>query len=215
MATNQFSNKRAAQHRGSIILLISSGAAKITAARLAHHAGRHDRGRTSFRPILAGIGHEAQVTFPKGACLAIDVGHAIIVAVGDCLDPLAGSTDLQLGVRVRRRRADVRGYSLCGLTGCGDTQNPMLAIGRTGDSPARRIARLTMAIDAGSKTLHVLRLLARYSATQPPMGSELRHVGYRRYCGIQLGRHESGCDERPMIADATEALMSRLPTAKG
>jgi hypothetical protein len=30
-----------------------------------------------------------------------------------------------------------------------------------------------------------------------------------------LGRDESGCDELPMFAHASEALMSRLPTVNG
>jgi hypothetical protein len=56
-------------------------------------------GATSFRPILARIGHEAQITFPRGACLAIGGCHAIgIAAVGDCLDLLGGLQNLQVGV---------------------------------------------------------------------------------------------------------------------
>lgn len=47
---------------------------------------------------------------------------------------------------------------------CGDTQHPILAIGRTGDSPARRIARLTVARDSGSKPLRPTPPNLRYSA---------------------------------------------------
>src|SRR4030088_191369 len=55
---------------------------------VSHHAGRHDRGRAAFRPILAGIGLEAEVALPKGVCLVVGGGHAIgVAAIRDCLDP--------------------------------------------------------------------------------------------------------------------------------
>jgi hypothetical protein len=63
-AADQRAKAASPQHRASIILLISSGAAKITSARVA---------------------------FPKGAGLSIDGGDAIgIVAIADRLDLLAG-----------------------------------------------------------------------------------------------------------------------------
>src|SRR5258708_17482951 len=40
------------------------------------HARWHDRRCAAYRPVLARVGHEAQVAFPKGACLAIGGGHA-------------------------------------------------------------------------------------------------------------------------------------------
>jgi hypothetical protein len=36
-------------------------------------------------------------------------------------------------------------------------------------------------------------------ATQPSTGSESCHIGHRSYGGVQLGRYESGCDERPDV----------------
>ncbi len=75
-----------------------------------------------------------------------------------------------------------------------------------------------MARDVGSNTsTSDIPPNLRYSATfcdAAADGSESRHIGHRRYGGF-LGRDESGCDELPMFAHATEALMSRLPTVNG
>lgn len=50
------------QHRGSIILLISSGAAKITSA---HHSSLHERRSAALRTVPAGICLQPEITFPK------------------------------------------------------------------------------------------------------------------------------------------------------
>src|SRR5713101_6150193 len=80
------------------------------------------------------------------------------------------------GVDPETRNSRSFRYGSFGLSGYGDTQHPIPAIGRTGDSPARRIARLTMAKDAGSKrsrpTSRRICDIARDSATQPPTGEE-------------------------------------------
>src|SRR5258708_19221475 len=52
------------------------------------HARWHDRRCAAYRPVLARVGHEAQVAFPKGACLAIGGFPPLCVAaIGDCLLP--------------------------------------------------------------------------------------------------------------------------------
>ena len=76
-----------------------------------------------------------------------------------------------------------------------EIMHPILAIGRTGDSPARRIARPRVRNPA-SPTSHRICDIARYSTTPPPTGSESSHIGQRSYGGVRLGRDENGHDER-------------------
>jgi hypothetical protein len=70
------------------------------------------------------------------------------------------------------------------------------------------------------ESLHVLHPaeicdMARHPATQPPTDSERCQIDHRCYGGVRLEGDESGCDECPMFAHATEALMSRLSTVNG
>ena len=74
------------QHRGSIILLISSGAAKITEA-LSPIIPAGVIAGAPFSGLSAEVGLEPKVAFPEGACLSVRSRHAIgVVAIGDGLD---------------------------------------------------------------------------------------------------------------------------------
>src|ERR1700730_2322127 len=60
-----------------------------------------------------------------------------------------------------------------------------------------RIAMLTMVRIPPCPTSPRICDIARYPATQPPTGSDWRHIGHRRYGGVGLGGGESGRDDRP------------------
>ena len=103
-------------------------------------------------------------------------------------------------------------------TGCGDTQHRMLAIGRTSDSPVRRIATLTMTRDVGSNTSSSdIPPNLRYSATFCDAAADGFGITSHWPPTVRRlsRRDKSGCDELPMFAHATKALMSRLPTVNG
>jgi hypothetical protein len=54
---------------------------------VAHHSGRHDRGCTFLRSILAGVGLKAQIAFPERAGLAVGCGNSLgVAAIGDSFD---------------------------------------------------------------------------------------------------------------------------------
>src|SRR5258706_16480670 len=57
--------------------------------------------------------------------------------------------------------------------------------------------------------------IARYSATQPPTGSESSHIGQRSYGGVQFGRDESGRDERPDVRIRHRSIALEVGEAEG
>src|SRR6185312_16150563 len=60
------------------------GRGKNHVRTVAHHSRRHQSRRATLRTILAGIGFQAEIAFPKMSCLAVSRGHTIsVVAVGD------------------------------------------------------------------------------------------------------------------------------------
>jgi hypothetical protein len=84
--------------------------------------------------------------------------------------------------------------------------------------PVRRIATLTMARDVGSNTSSSdITPNLRYSATFCDAAAD--GFGITSHWSPTLRRpsrrDRSGCDELPMFAHATKALMSRLPTVIG
>src|SRR4029077_2592298 len=62
------------------------------------------------------------------------------------ISPRSGRNRLNKHVgKGKRRPFRITFAGIARIGGCRDTQHPILVIGRTGDSPARRIATLTMA----------------------------------------------------------------------
>ena len=88
--------------------------------------------------------------------------------------------------------------------GCGNTQHPILAVGRTGGSPAR----LTYGPNPSTSLFRRVCDMARYSATQPPRGQTLVTEATAAFGS---GGVKTTGSNAATFADATEALMSRLP----